>query len=154
MVRNMEAVSIIDSAQTVIQQVIDHPAEILAALTSRERANLVEAMENLSSRAAAISTRADLVELSDAICRLVENNPALRPLFFEARYDVESAQRRRKISLAEHEALTGVDQYSQTRAIQIKNAVLECREQLQKTLGEGDAQTKADHQDDHAHSTT
>ena len=152
--RYMDSESTIESAQMVIQQIIDHPAEILAVLTLRERSNLIEAIQNFSSRAGTVSTQAELVELSDAICRLVENHPALRPLFFEVQYDVESAQRRRKISLAEHEALTAVNQYSQARAIQIKNAVLECRDQLQRTLGEVETQTKTDHKDDHSQSTT
>ena len=150
----MEAESIIQSAEMVIQQITDNPQEILAVLTPGERANLIEKLGSFSTHAAVLSTLPELVEMADSICRMVENHPALRPLFFEAQFDVNKAQLRRKISLADHQAITGADQYTQARAIQVKNSVLECRDQLQKALGELETQTTADNKDVHSHSAT
>jgi len=140
MLNLMEADSVIQSAEIVIRQMTDNPEEVLAALAPAERALLMEELGRLSARAAAVTSEAGLVALADAICRLVEDSPALRPLFFEAGFDVDKAQARRKVSLAEHEALTGADQYTQARAIQVKNSVIECRDQLQKALGKLEAQ--------------
>jgi hypothetical protein len=142
MVSFMEAESMIQSAEMVIQQITDNPEEILAVLKPGERANLIEEVGSFSSRAAVLSTWSELVEIADSICRMVEDHPALRPLFFEAQFDVNKAQLSRKISLADHQAITGADQYRQARAIQVKNSILDCRDQLQKALGEFETQAQ------------
>jgi len=148
----MEADNAIRSAEAVLRQMAGDPEEVLAVLAPAERARLVEELGRISDRVAAVRSEAELAEVADAICRLVEDVPAMRPLFFAPQFDVDAAQARRKISLAEHEALTGTDQYTQARAIQVKNAVLECRDQLQEALGKAEPQARAEAEDADDHS--
>lgn len=132
----MEAESLIHSAELVIQQMTDYPREVLRALQPDQRAYLIEQLAGFKTRAELVRSSPELVALADSICRLVEDLPALRSLFFEPQFDVAQAQLKRKLSLTDQAMAAGAGQYTQTRAIQIRNTVLECRDELQKALGE------------------
>ena len=132
----------IQNAEILAQQIADYPNEILTLLSPSERENLLGDLDSILDRTERANSHADLIEIAESIYHLVESRPKLHSLFFEDNFDVNKAQLKRKVSLADHEALSGVDQYTQKRAIQIKNSVLECREQLLESIGDIGIQTQ------------
>lgn len=139
----MDTENIIQSAELLVQQIADYPQEVLAALSIDQRSTLLAKLDELANQAASVRSRQDLAVVADEILCLLESQSTLHPLFFGESQDLTAVQQQRKISIADHTATAAGDTQAQVHAVQLRNTILECREQLQGALGKTDTSTKA-----------
>jgi hypothetical protein len=124
----------VTGALILLGQMSEYPADVLEALAPAERSAVLGELDTLAERAAAISSSADLFGLADAVHRLVEDREPLRALLLPAGADVTQEQAQRTVTLADQQA---TDEFGSSAELtpQIRNAVTECRAQLQAALG-------------------
>ena len=124
---------IVDDAEQLLGWICDYPNQVLAALDPAGRETLLDALRELSRQAAAVRGEAVLLELADAIQRLVEETPALRNLLLPEGMDVAAAQSQRAVTLKDHqkaEVRAERDQHARECAAQIENIMVEIRTKL------------------------
>lgn len=138
----MDTENIIQSAELLVQQIADYPQEVLAALSIDQRSTLLAKLDELANQAASVRSRQDLAVVADEILCLLESQPTLHPLFFGESQDMTAVQQQRKISIADHAATAAGDTQAQVHAVQVRNTILECCEQLQGALGKTDTSNK------------
>jgi hypothetical protein len=127
----MDAESIVRGAEALLEQIVEEPDEVLVALDQAGRDRVLEQRGALADQAARVRDDADLLELADAIHRLAEETPALRSLLLEeAGLDLGAERAQREVTLADHRATGRQSVYSQQRAAQLQNSVIQCRAQL------------------------
>ncbi len=125
----------VTGAIILLGQMSEYPADILEALDPAERSAVLRELDTLAEQAAAIGSSADLFGLADAVHRLVEDREPLRALLLPAGADVAQEQAQRTVTLADQEATDEFGSYAAELTPQIRNAVTECRAQLQAALG-------------------
>lgn len=133
----MDVEETVRDSQVLLEQMTEEPEAVLEALQPAERTEVVTELRALSGRAAEVQTEAELVEVADAVHRLVEETPALAALLLPKEMDVTRARKRRKtrkITVDQHEAAYSKDLHAQEHAARIRNRVVECRGQLEQAL--------------------
>jgi hypothetical protein len=125
----------IEGAMILLAQMSEYPNEVLGELKSdTEKDAVLTALEALAEQAAAAQSDADLQHLTDAIYRLVSDQPGLKALLLPEGNETVERQAQREVTLADHLVATSQQTYSQIYAPQIRNAVIECRTQLEAAL--------------------
>lgn len=124
----------VEEALILLEQMSEDPNEILQVMDEAEQATVMKELRVLAERAATIQSAADLLSLTDAIHRLVEDRPGLGALLLPEGTDVSQERSQRIVTIADQQATTELNAYAQQRAPQIRNAVIECRTQLEAAL--------------------
>jgi len=124
----------IKEALSLLEQMSEHPNEILQKLDETEQAAVMRELDGLAERATTLQSDTDLLQLADAIHCLVEDRAGLRLLLLPEGMDVAQQLAQRSVTLADHQQTTKRNTYVQQRAPQIRNAVIECRAQLEVAL--------------------
>jgi hypothetical protein len=124
----------VDGALILLRQIGEYPDVIRQALDEPDWHALLAALDTLAERAAAIGTDAELLEMADAVHQLVEGQAALRELLLPPGA-ADGQQALRTVTLADQRATTALSSYATQLAPQIRDAVTECRAQLQAALG-------------------
>jgi CHAT domain-containing protein/tetratricopeptide (TPR) repeat protein len=125
----------VEGALILLAQMSEYPNEVLKELKNEtERDAVLTALEALAEQAIAAQSDADLQNLTNAIYRLVKSQPGLKALLLPEEAEVAEEEAQREVTLADHLAATGQLTYAQTYAPQIRNAVIECRTQLEAAL--------------------
>jgi hypothetical protein len=124
----------VTGALILLRQMSEYPAEVAQVLDDGARSAVLGELDALADRAAAIDSNADLLSLADAVHRLVEDRAPLRALLLPAGASVAGEQAQRTVTLADQQATTELSSCPAELAPQIRNAVIECRAQLQATL--------------------
>ena len=132
----MDMQEIISNVEAILVQMGDYPDEILKSLPKNERRRLIGELDELSDCAASIQTQTDMLEFAESLFQVVERSPMLSDLLLETGSGPNGGRVLRKITFADFQANEEDDSYVQERASQIRNTVLECRDQLVKALGD------------------
>ena len=130
---------IVDDAEQLLGWICDYPNQALAPLDPAGREALLVALDRLSRQAADVQGEAGLLELADAIQRLVEETPALRNLLLPEGMDVPAAQSQRAVTRKDHQkaqARAERDQHARECAAQIANIMVEVRTKYEHVLTE------------------
>ena len=134
----MNEEQIVRDAKILLEQITEYPEEILTSLKQKERRKVLEKLYSLSKRANIIQDKVELLEVTDAIHRLVEDTPKLRTLLLPDETNIAKDQSKRAVTIADHKAVTEENRYIQEHAAQIHNRVIECRKRLEQALEEID----------------
>ena len=110
--------------------------DAVQVLDEAERSSFIKELGVQYEQAAALQSDADLSNLIDAIHRMVEDRPALVSLLLSQGHDATQQSPLRSVSMADHLATVEPNAYAQARAPQIRNAIIECRTQLEAALQE------------------
>jgi hypothetical protein len=120
----------------LLEQMAENPEEVVEALAPAERESIVDILRALEGQSAGVRDEAELLALADAVNRLVEETPALAALLLPEEMDVGAVQEERKITLEDYGADAPESQYVQEYAPQIRNHIVECRQELERQLHE------------------
>ncbi len=71
----MSAVERVRESQKLLEQMARYPAAVLGSLGQVEHERLIEELDMLADRAAAVRTEADLLDVAQEIRRLIEKTP-------------------------------------------------------------------------------
>jgi hypothetical protein len=124
----------IKEALILLEQMSQYPNEILQVMNEGEQAELMQELNALAARAIVAQSSADLPGLVNAIRQLVEDRAALRHLFLSDGTNVEREQVLRGVTLADQQAIAGLNAYTQQFVPQIRNTVIDCQIQMQAAL--------------------
>ncbi len=133
----MDVEETVRDSQVLLEQMTEEPEAVLEALQPAERTEVVAELHTLSERAARVQTEAELMEVADAVHRLVEETPALAALLLPREIGATRVPKRRKtrkITVDNHKAAYSKDLHAQEHAARIRNRVVECRGQLEQAL--------------------
>lgn len=130
----MKAQQSVEEALILLEQMSEDPNEILQVLEEAEQLAMMKELDVLAARAATVQSSADLLQLVDAIHRLVEDRPGLKALLLPDGTDVAEEQSQRTVTMGDQQATMELNAYAQQRAPQIHNTVIECRAQLEAAL--------------------
>ena len=120
----------------LLLQMSEDAKDAVQVLDEAERSSFIKELGVQYEQAAAIQSDADLSNLIDAIHRMVEDRPALVSLLLSQGNDATQQSPLRSVSMADHLATVESNAYAQARAPQIRNAIIECRTQLEAALQE------------------
>jgi len=120
----------------LLLQLSEDAKDVVQVLDEAERSSFIKELGVQYEQAAAIQSDADLSNLIDAIHRLVEDRPALVSLLLPEGNDATQQSPLRSVSMADHLATVEPNAYAQARAPQIRNAIIDCRTQLEAALQE------------------
>lgn len=120
--------------QAVIDQMNENPAEILEALAPPQRSAFLGELERIAGEAGSVASEQALYRWAVAFFEVLAAYPALQALLMEEG-DSLSEQIQRKISQSQFAGSAGQNTLAQQAAIQMRNAVLECREKLVQSVG-------------------
>jgi len=125
----------IDGALILLAQMSEYPNKVLEVLKNEiERGAVLTALAALAEQAANVQSDADLQNLTNAIYRLLKSQPGLRSLLLSEEAEVAEEEEQRQVTLADYVDATEQLTYAQMYAPQIRNAVIECRMQLEAAL--------------------
>jgi len=122
------------NVEILLEQMIEEPEAVLEALDPSAQQQFITTLGQLADRATHVDTDADLINLSYDIYALVEGIPELRDLLLPSAVHTETVHKQRKVTLADHQATSVQNQYTQAYAPQVINSVLECRQKLEQRL--------------------
>lgn len=120
----------------LLLQMSEDAKDAVQVLDEADRSFFIKELGVQYEQAAAIQSDADLSNLIDAIHHLVEDRPALVSLLLSQGNDATQQSPLRSVSMADHLATVEPNAYAQARAPQIRNAIIECRTQLEAALQE------------------
>ena len=120
----------------LLEQMTENPKDVLRELTPKQRVKVIAALRDMETQGAEAQSRAELMTLADAVTSLVEETPALAALLLPEEMDLEAAQVERRITLEEFGANHPESRYVQEYAPQIRNHIVECRQELERQLQE------------------
>jgi len=127
-----DARRIVGDSLVLLRQMRRRPDRVRAALDRAEQQEqVVMRLRALEEQAARVQTDAELLELADAVHRLVEETPALARLLLPKEMDVAAAQQKRTLYLEDSEA-SPEDLHVQEFTPQILNEVREIRWEIEK----------------------
>jgi hypothetical protein len=126
----------------LLDQMRDNPEEVQAALAPAEQTQLVSALRDLAEGAGTVQDEKGMFTWLADLYAAIEGVSGLHGLLFEAGGEPVAAQAQRKISQADFAASAERNLYAQQRAAQVRNAVLDCCEQLQQSLNLGKAEDR------------
>jgi hypothetical protein len=124
----------VEGALILLAQMSEYPNEVVGELNAEEQGVVITALAALAEQSATVQSDADLVHLTDAIYSLVVDQSVLKALLLPEGNEMAEEQAQREVTFADHLAATGQQTYTQTYAPQIRNAVIECRTQLEAAL--------------------
>ena len=120
---------------SLLTQMSEYPNEVLAKLKHKtERDAMLTALDVLAAQANIAQSDADLLNLTDAIYRLVNDRPGLKALFSLEEAEGVEGREQREVTQADHLAASRQQTYAQTYIPQIRNAVITCHTQLKAAL--------------------
>ena len=120
----------------LLLQISEESKEVIRVVDGSELSSMIKELNVLSEQTAAIQNDTDLFKVIDAIQCLVEDRPALASLLLSVDADATQQIPIRSVSMADQLATVEPNAYAQARAPQIRNAVIECRAQLEAALQE------------------
>jgi hypothetical protein len=126
-------------SEVLLEQMTEKPEAVLEALDPEDGVRVMSNLHVLTSEAAKVRSEADLLYVANRLRRLVEGMPALAALFLLSDPHATEARKRskrRKITKAYYEAAQQESRHAQERAAQIRNHVVECRQNLGRALQE------------------
>jgi hypothetical protein len=132
----MSAAKEVQDSLVLLQQLTRYSKRVLSKLDQAERDKVREELRALDDQTAGVSSEAELLDVADAVHRLVEETPALKTLLLPEEMDVEAAQEERRITLEDYGANPPESRYVQEYAPQIRNHIVECRQELERQLQE------------------
>jgi hypothetical protein len=102
----MNAEQSVEEALILLEQMSEDPNEILRVLDDAELYSLMKELSVLAEQAATIESSAELLQLADAILRLVEDRSGLRGLLLSEEIDVNKERSQRTITIDYQQATT------------------------------------------------
>lgn len=126
-------------SQMLLEQIAREPQVMLAALDPGELDRMMDGLSGLSELASKVQAEADLLYVAEAVHRLVEEMPALTALLLASDAVAQATQKwrtTRKMTARYDEAAYQKSLHAQRRAAQIRNRVVECRQNLEEALRE------------------
>jgi hypothetical protein len=124
---------IVGDSLVLLRQMRRRPDRVRAALDRTEqREQVVTRLRGLEEQAAEVQTETGLLELADAVHRLVEETPALARRLLLKEMDVEAARNERTFYLEDSEA-SPEDPHVQEHMAQILNEVREIRWKIEES---------------------
>lgn len=125
------------NSQALLEQISGQPEAVLAALDPGERVRVVDELSALAERASGVQAEADLLYVAEAVHGLIEETPALAALLLptetETRVD-RGRLKTRKLTRDYDDAAYRKSPRAQRQAAQIRNRVVECRQNLTRAL--------------------
>jgi len=119
----------VQRSQHLLEEMSDDPEGVLAELGPVEGQKVVADLSALAEQAEEVQTEAALLELADAIHRLIEDTPALADLLLP-----EGMEVRKTITPSIHNAAYEKSQYAQEYAARVRNRLVEAHEELEQAL--------------------
>src|SRR5436190_17542894 len=102
----MNAEQSVEEALILLEQMSEDPNEILQVLDETEQFAMMQDLDVLAERAASIQSGGELLNLADAIHRLVEDRAGLKELLLPKGTDVAEERTQRTVTLAVQQATT------------------------------------------------
>jgi hypothetical protein len=126
----------VEGALILLDQMSEDPNGVLGLLDTADEGIIISKLGALAEQADVAQNDTDLLKVVDAFYRLVEDRPKLGAKFLPEETNVAEERTQRTVTLEMLLATTGQDTYAQQRAPQMRNALLECRAQLEAALQE------------------
>lgn len=124
-------------SEMLLEKMLKEPEAVLETLDPADRDKVVADLYELADRSEKVQSEADLMAVANKIWRLIESTPGLDTFLLEfSERPKSTASKRRKITAAYHERSRRESQYAQERAAQIRNRIIECRQNLERALQE------------------
>ncbi len=121
-----------EEALSLLTQMSEYPNRVLAELKNQaDRHAVLTTFAVLARQADAMQSDADLLNLINALYRLLREQQGLNALFS---LDEPGEQEQREVTQADHLVATSQQTYAQMYIPQIRNTVIECHRQLEVAL--------------------
>lgn len=117
---------------SVLEQMIEYPSEIQAALDPNEAVILLDALDAVTEHTCQAKNEADLLVTAHAIQTLVEELPSLRQLLLEEHSDIVKLQEERGVTLQNFKNTAQGNKEEQAAIPNTINELVEARDALAK----------------------
>lgn len=130
----MDMSLLVANMQTVIDEMIENPAEIMGALEPSQRMAFLDALDRTAREANLVTGEQGLYQWAGRFAALLDGYPQVKALLMEEGSSL-SGQIMRKISQSQFSGSAAQNSQAQQSAVQMRNAVLDCREKLLQSMG-------------------
>jgi len=129
----MDTSALIVNIQLVIEEINENPDEVLAAVAPAQHSQFLQAMADVAAEASDVSDEPELYQWAKRFFAHLEKYPAVQALLLEDGASMVS-EIQRKISQSEFSESANQKEQAQQSAVQMRNAVLDCREKLLQSI--------------------
>lgn len=130
----MDDTTVVRDSQVMLEQMAEEPEAVLEALGPTEGRAVLVRLRELSGQAAGVNTGAELLELADAVHRLVEQTPALADLLLEQ--GAGATNQRTFPALDPNDPAHGESPQAAEKAVLMRNHMANLAERLDGGLGD------------------